>query len=357
MIDGNIWFKNLGILPELTEADPSETVLNINTLAVMTGGGTTGAPKPVVKCKWEWVETGTHGDDDINAKGLQIDPITAGTKTIHFYAIVHGSSIAAVYADIFHPDGTFKYQISLTKMDKIAGIAAFDATIDNPTIVKYNIGYIKDDIVYYIDRAEVREELLDPPDAYVYHGTADISYCQPAGKYRVDVVGVSTYNDWGTPLNNNFWYVPTIAIQTDFSEINYGAIAFDDWTPKGGDTDMGTPTKPTVRNTGNFPVELYVNQSDMGFGMSSGVWKVKFKANLGYPDTFGSVEYFPETETRIPGVLSLCTRDKMDFWIKGSKGMPGDPFSGTMKLIARQHGQPPYKTPNKEPHDYIDTEP
>lgn len=351
MIDGNIWFKNLGVLPELTEGTTEDTQ-SIDT-RVQINGDPNGANKPIVKCKWEWVAP--DGDDNLDVQGLQIDPDLRGSKTIHFYAVVTApygeSTVASVYADVFHPDGTFKYQVTLQKMEKDDGIQVFDETESNPSIVKYNIGHYVNDEWYEIDRAEVREELTEDL-ASVWHGTAEISYCQPAGKYRVDIRGVSNTNDWGDPLNNNFWYVPTTAIETDFTQVDYGSVAINSWKSVGGDKDMSTPNKPTVRNIGNVPVELYVNQSDMGFGKNyGGEWNVQFEANLGYPDDHGKTGvYNPFEEVRIPGVLELCTEEKMDFHILAKKGQPNQVFVGWMNLIARQHGQPPYQTPK----EYID---
>lgn len=368
MIDGNIWFKNLGILPELTEGVTEDTH-RVDTRAEIIGGNNNDPEfKPYVKCKWELSEddglredydphiSGIQGDADLNNPGLQVDPEKHGNRTIHFYAIVTApggpDAIDQVWADVFHPDGTFKYQIELKEKitDKSTAISIFDATKSNPSIVTYNTGHYPNLPGDWedISRDEVLEE-LDQGRAYLWHGTADISYCQPAGLYRVDVVakGFGDWNIWSDSLNNYFWYVPTTAIQIDFTEIDYGDVVPYKWGQGGhGDTDFGTP-KPTVRNVGNVPVELYVYQSDMLFGND-----VKFRANLGapLPDRSNVVEYGPNTETRLPGILELCTLEKLDFEIYPMKGQAGDVFTGYMDIIARQHDQPPYQTPGQ----YID---
>jgi hypothetical protein len=147
-----------------------------------------------------------------------------------------------------------------------------------------------------------------------------------------------------------YWYIPTAGIEVDFTGINYGTVAecSNKWV--GGDLLMDTPLKPTVRNIGNTPVELYVWQNDMGFGKTAGVWNVEFDARLTadgqirvfWPDEKDMIDpsgdpddptnYYPGV--RIPGVLPLCTEDKLDFSIHVYKGFPGLTYNGLMNLCA-----------------------
>jgi hypothetical protein len=167
-------------------------------------------------------------------------------------------------------------------------------------------------------------------------------------------------------LWNKFWYIPTSAVEIDFTTVDYGSV--NKFTTKwiGGDKDMSTPNKFTVRNIGNTEVQLYVWQDDMGFGMTGTNWNVWFDARMGTPGQYGAdVEYDPEEVTatylgtKINGVLPLCTVEKLDFSIHVVKAL-GTSYSGLMKLYAYINGAPVWETPNQfvdTPPDYVPNAP
>ena len=95
---------------------------------------------------------------------------------------------------------------------------------------------------------------------------------------------------------------------------------------------MFTPNKPTVRNIGNTPVELWVTQDHMGFGKTSGNWNVEFDARMNADGEY--VYYYPDETVRIPGVLELCSIDKLDFSILVNKATSGETYNGYMDLCA-----------------------
>jgi hypothetical protein len=81
-------------------------------------GGSDNLP-PYIKVKWEYDE-GSYEHDSCIEDGLQVAPTLYGTRTVGYYAVVADpngrETISHVYADIWHPDGTFKYQIELNKI-------------------------------------------------------------------------------------------------------------------------------------------------------------------------------------------------------------------------------------------------
>ncbi len=360
-----------GPISEGNEAEYPYTTSIETSVNIAGGDDPNGNEPPIIKCKWEYdltvdpdgcegiVPEGTYVHDaDPNEEGLQVAPVLEGNVKIGFYAVVTDpqgvNTISAVYADVWHPDGTFKYQIELEPVgfcddmyDKQVALSLWEHVTDaHPDLIKFN-GYDANEIY-----DELNEEL-----AYIYYGEAYISYCQPGGWYYVGVRAVDTYGAWCDYLYNKFWYIPTAAIRVDFNSIDYGTVVLS--TPKwvGGDQDMNTPQKPTVRNIGNTPVELYVWQDDMGFGKTNGEWNVEFDARLGADGDV--VVYEPEQTddgklgVRIPGVLPLCTTEKLDFSIHAKKGFPDVDYSGEMHLYAYIHGTPPWDTPS----EYIETPP
>ena len=363
--------------------DDPDCLTDIPTQATITG--TSGDPTdptgngcPIIKCKWEYdldvvlpldpICGGPCPDchDDpfwihdacCIIPGLQVKPILHGAVRVGYYAVVTDPEgvdhVDHVYADIWHPDGTFKYQIELFPVGFVSGI--YDKTI---ALNKWDhVWACHDDLIKMSDftpipgltKAEDIRDEINQEEAYLYYGEALIDYCQPGGWYYVGVRAHDGYDAWCEYLYNRFWYIPTAGIEVDFTSINYGTVAecSNKWV--GGDLLMDTPLKPTVRNIGNTPVELYVWQNDMGFGKTNDIWNVEFDVRLtadgtirvydpedkdmidpsGDPDDPDN--YYPGV--RIPGVLPLCTEDKLDFSIHVYKGFPGLTYNGLMNLCA-----------------------
>jgi hypothetical protein len=377
-------------------AEP-DCILDIPTSATITGGtgGGGGNLPPVIKAKWEYdldvicdldplcggpcIQCGDHPDNQwihdacCNIPGLQVKPILYGAVRVGYYAVVTDpegvSHVDHVYADIWHPDGSFKYQIELFPIGFEGGVYDKTAALENWThawgchsdLIKINDVWAsglpiipgtnppeqvapEDDIL-----DEINEEL-----AYIFYGEAVIDYCQPGGWYYVGVRAHDGYDAWCDYLYNRYWYIPTAGIDVDFiGGIDYGTVAecTNKWV--GGDHLFSTPAKPTIRNIGNTPVLLFVYQDDMGFGKTAGNWNVEFDARL---SADGAVRvYKPEEKdaknplpypaepdnpanfypgVRIPGILPLCTEEKMDFSIHVFKGMPGYTYIGNMTLCA-----------------------
>lgn len=330
------------------------------------GGGTSGGfqdPEgPIIKCKWEYdmdVSIPLDQCDECTPEGchdpwlhdacpciedLQVKPTLGGTTTIRFYAVVTDpsgvSTVESVYADVWHPDGEFKYQIELQPFGVI------EESYDNTQALNaWNHAYECHDDLIMINEAwastldpaitnawdDIYDEIAENM-AYVYWGEAEISYCQPGGWYTVGIKAYDNINNPSAYLYNRFWYIPVAAIDIDFTTIDYGSISIGFHKQVGGDDDLTTVTKPTVRNIGNTPVNLFVNQSDMGFAMTGTQWNVNYDARMGMQGTY--VPYIPYEETQIPGTLALCSKDKLDFGITADKGDNGLTYTGSMQLKA-----------------------
>jgi hypothetical protein len=336
------------------------------------GGGTTGGTSggalegaPIIKCKWEYdldvslppadpccEDYCTSHDACPYTEGLQVKPILEGFVTVGFYAIVTDPQgpdhVDRVYADVWHPDGEFKYQIELFPVgfdsvdyDKSQALSEWEhVTTWHHDLINYgpewdipNEAWSWDDDIY--------DELIEEK-AYLYFNTAQISYCQPAGDYTVGVTAYDGLDMWCDYVFNTFWYIPTAAIDIDFDTVDYGDVVESTWAPVGGDKVMGTSNLPTVKNIGNVPVELSILQDDMGFGVTTNQGieypNVEYKARMN-EDGLWTAAYIPDVETMIPGVLGMCTEDKLDFKIHVLKGFPdGDPNEGTMTLCAHIYG-------------------
>jgi len=352
------------------DIDDDNVYEGITTYAHVVGGGG-GYPgsggegydpidhAPIIKCKWEYdldviLPPSHQWDPYCNTHdacpwvpGLQVKCNLGLYEYIGYYAIITDPEgpdhVDHVYADIWHPNGEFKYQIELFPVgfgpegyDKSQAIDTWDHVMQwHHSLITYS-DFTPHDYSWSLDY-DISWE-LEEEDAYLYYVAAQISYCQPAGDYCVGVRAIDGLDVWSDYLYNQFWYIPTAAVYLDFDTVNYGDVVESVWKQCPGDKDIGTPSLPTVKNIGNTPVYFSVLQNDMGFGKTSGQWNVEYKARLSKDGKYTD-PYSPDVETTIPGYLGMCTEEKFDFWIHVLKGMTGlPPNTGWMKIYAHIFG-------------------
>jgi PKD repeat protein len=353
---------------------PGGSQTDITTSATINGGsgGSQTPSDPIIKVKWEY-------DEDINLQSydtdpthhpscyshdaapcipnLQVAPIIGSTVTVGYYAVVtsplgvdpNSSKLGYIstYDDVWHPDGQFKYQIQLQVVgwngetyNKTEALSIWDhVTSFHDDLITVNENWANTLPPGTDWTSDVHDELNEGL-ALLYYTTAEISYCQPGGYYYVGTTAFDRFGNQAQYLYNDFWYIPTSAVEIDFTSVDYSPVQVGTHKTVCGDQDMMTPNKPTVRNIGNTPLKLNIWQDDMDFGMTSQHWNVQFDARLGAPGVNGDVMYSPYQNASgypgvwIPGVLPLCTEDKLDFSIQVSKGSPGYTYGGLMKLYA-----------------------
>jgi hypothetical protein len=348
-------------------------ITQANVIGGNSGGGGTGGGDPMdgaplIKCKWEYdldvlldppepccPPYCPEHDACPYEPGLQVHLVPDGDVKVGYYAIITDPQgvqhIDRVYADVWHPNGQFKYQFELLPIglpmlpdgswdydnydDTLALAAWAHVKSDHSDLITYNSwevpeGWSLDDDILW----ELEEE-----EAYLYYGEALLNYCQPGGSYTVGIRAYDGLDMWSPYLLNWFWYIPTAAVYLDFDYVNYGDVVECIWQQKGGDKDILTSGKPTVKNIGNVPVFFEIWQDDMNFGKTGDLWNVQYKARLSnsgvYTDPFDP----EEGEVFIPGFLGMCTEEKFDFLIHVIKGFPdGVPNEGIMKICAHIYG-------------------
>jgi len=291
-------------------------------VTIASGGGNI----PTVKAKWEQDLTPSLEDGDPThavAGGQFLPPCSyKGIKTVEYFAVVNDTEdngdVKIVSADVYHPDGSFKYQIILAPLDRVTGLAKLDAA-QSAGLITFGAGF---------SFTEVRFE-VDKQTAKVWYGKADLDYHQMGGDYKVKVMAIDNNDNPSVPLNNTFNYVPTNCFEIDFTSVNYGSVSISKRKVIAGDTNFGTADFPTVRNIGNTDIKIKVKQDDMGFGKdSNNNWNVQYDAKIN--SSSASVYYDPYVETTIPFVLKRCNTDEIDFSILVKKGLGS--HSGTMTL-------------------------
>ncbi|MEM3737479.1 MAG: hypothetical protein QXJ75_05295 [Candidatus Bathyarchaeia archaeon] len=285
-------------------------------VTIAAGGGT--APK--VKCKWEQDLTPSleDGDPTHAISGSQFLPpgVYQGKKTIQYFAVVtdaeDNGAVKLVWADVYHPDGSFKYEVPMSRIAKPPVepvLALFDAAAA-AGLVHYGPGEDYNSVRFQLEKCV----------ADLWRGQADLDYHQPAGDYTVKVIAMDHNDNLSPELVNTFLYVPVAVCEFDFCTVNYGSVSVckEKWVA--GDKDFGTANFPTVRNVGNIACKIKIKQNDMGFGKDvTGTWNVKFDARLG-SDPANGVYYNPEQEVILPNPLPNCNTEELDFSIHVIKG-------------------------------------
>ena len=318
-------------------------------------GDAAGSP-PIIKAKWEKFSHYTNSgemrpdraaytldymtyDDDPTTAGIQVFPPgqndAQGEIDVEYWAVVTDpqgrADIVFVSADVYHPDGSPKYEVMLlqvcanyldatVKAEAFAEMEAADAA----GAITYNAGYTLDDL-----KAQYEQN-----QAWIFMGVEWLDYHQPHGMYRVEVCAA----DQGLKKDykeNWFEYVKEASIAIDFTMLDFGEVLLCKEVPISGDNDMTTPNKPTVKNLGNCDANVCVHFNDMGLGWRTEngeqVPNVTYDARL---DLFEPVPVInPSEDIQLPGVVPLCNHMKISFSIHVSKAEPGE-YTGICTIWA-----------------------
>jgi len=358
---------------------------DITTSVTVISGGSS---PPVIKALWAH-DGGTDvtsetADPTHTTPGVQILP-TQGYEASHditFVAIVTDenglSNITHVYADIFNPDGSLKFEVELMRhgSDDFAKSLFDNAYNAGPQaspvfgMTTVNIGAIDPAYGRPIDKDEIDTE-LDQQLAATYWSTYHFDNCQLAGTYGITI---NAFN-WQTVVGSfggSFDWMPLTAAEFDFNAVNYGSVTMGVHKQKPGDSvwDTTAGANPaTIRNIGNTYLRMTIKQDDMGFGKTviNGIdtWNVAYDFRLGDGDiaagsTMGYVNYLPSA-VKITGtnvalnsatpysslqILNLCSTVKVDFSIQVNKDLtPGTAKTGTM-IIGAANANLPYNSTN-----------
>ena len=405
------------LIPSFVSAAAPTSISITNSVTVGSGSSPSGAP--YVEASWVqepdnnitlWngdtstviAESMESGDPLHLTPGTQINPpmIFDSSKTIDFYAVVGDpdgvGSLSDVYGYVYSPSNSpapyntptdpngnpfFKYKVTYTNLGNgpaaqalvtaayNAGLTTFGTvpTTGNDqyaTSESWTGSYTLSNLVNSSGTGELQKNVAD-----LYMGQGVLTYEQPAGQYSVDVYAEDSLNYVSPALVNNFWYLPLTGVETDFTSINYGAVALKIDKTIAGDVTWNSPAgvnNATVRNIGNTWAQVTVAQDDEGFGVdgteapmayvgttpptfsstpTSGVstnWNVYFDAVMG---SNAEVYYTPTAKgspmtnvVTLPGVLGLSTMNELDFSIYINDGSGSHSGSMTISSVYAPFG-------------------
>lgn len=336
----------LMVVPAMA-SDPAPTV----TTSVTIDGANT---PPTIKVKWEQSTVGGS-----TTYGTVLPPLVkCGTVTVDYYAVVtstmNAGDVSNVFAWVFSPpnspppystptsplgDPYFKYEVDFTKVP--AGTSGTYSAADVAKEIALVNAAAAAGALHFSNAFTLTEVVteLNKQTAALWHGSANLTYEQPGGLYKVQVFATVNNATTVDPLVNNFNYVPTCGIAIDFNALNYGPVNISTDVWRAGDlvfnpTDTAGyqgASPATIRNVGNVWADIEFWQSDMGFGKdSSGVWEVQYNYRMGNNTAYQITGATPNivggvlgTPYILPNLLALSSLDELDFSIHVLKAVPG----------------------------------
>ena len=318
---------------------PTLTVMaaDIDTEAVVGGSGNS----PYVCAKFE---TPDHSDDP----GTQIEPIAGEKRVVKFYVVIGDSNgvddLSAAYIKVYHPDGSFKFQLDAIRPDwkliQYDGLIDMDGDCEGETPVPVALDELEAQgrITYGFDPVRGDMMTLDMLKYDLEHGkqllvelVGEMDYCQPSGEYMVEAIAVDQGGKAGI-LVNHFFYFSIVALRCDFDSINWGSVNVNQWNVLYGDEDMLTPSKPTVHNIGNDDAKIELHFTEMT-GDKFGKKIIDFDASM----LGGHIELVACTPMVIADdagaiILPPCTPTQIDFSVHPPTGTPEDTYRGQMTI-------------------------
>ena len=310
----------------------------VDTEAVVGGSGNS----PYVCAKFE---TPDHSED----LGTQIEPVAGDQRVVKFYVVVGDSNgvddLSAAYIKVYHPDGSFKFQLDAIRPDwtviPYTGLIDMDGDCAGETPVPEALDDLdaQGRITYGFDPVRGVTMTLDMLKYDLEHDkqllvelVGEMDFCQPSGDYRVEAIAVDMSGKSGT-LENYFFYFSIVALRCDFTSINWGSVNVCQWNVLYGDEDMNTPTKPTIHNIGNDPAKIELHFTEMT-GDIYGKKIRDFDASMlgGHIELVACTPEVITDDAGEPVTLLPCTPTQIDFSVHPPTGTPEDTYRGEMTI-------------------------
>jgi hypothetical protein len=309
----------MSVVPALAQTD-------VVTKAQITGAG----GEPVVLAKWE------GPDDDANKDGVQIVPNPAGPlpgqggdTDVYVYAVVTDpngiNDIADVFAEIYHPDGTYKLQIHLKPVPCDQALQMFRAARAAGLIFPCNNGFTLDEMEWMLDCQKMQAQLWYGKWVYKIH--------QPDGLYGTVVTAVDTDGGTNSCANSVTEIISIVQLGLDFTEVDWGQIkpSVAKWVA-GDDNFVPGDGKPTVWNQGNNLASLKVHNDPL-VGANFGKQIIDFDVKL-----LGQTEHYQASQwVKLVGPLVPCHPVQIEFSVHAPFGLPKDDYQGLISIEIIHH--------------------
>lgn len=307
----------------------------------------TGQP-PVVNAMWmlpdmqagvAGVQYGTAAnahqhDDDMTQTGIQVMPNLGdlpGQRALQYWVMVEDPNglgdIQDVFIKVYHPDGSFKYQLHLVKQEcAVLGSATAAGT---PLEAAVHTGQITSAAAGEI--VTLCNKNMKAP----YMVVGPISKDQPFGTYTWTATGVDLAGGT-TPSSATFDVLQRAGFEIDFSTVNFGDIVPGAVKWVNGDEVFGTAAYPTVQSIGNVWLNLNIHFTAMtgaNYQKLISLFDAKVGTTGGFQVPFtldpiaASTNYPFDNYLLLPNVPT-----QLDLSIHPPYGTPGDAYTGRVDL-------------------------
>ena len=250
-------------------------------------------------------------------------------------------AIDDVYWKIFHPDGSFKYQIH-GHLVAVGDVDLLGSWNDSSTMfgAAYATGQVSQQAIHdadygIIDRVKQRQKTL-------WYADWPISKDQMCGEYRIEAHAVA--NGVESVLTNYIDIICFFNLEIDFDSVNWGAIIPGTSKVVPGDTQFSPPSSsaPTVKNTGNSGMQVGVLFTPLVQQNVEGPKRiVDFDAAFGKtasvlewidPIAAGDEAWF--SNSSINQVLCNNEVGKLDLSVHPPAGLPNGQYEGSLTVLA-----------------------
>jgi hypothetical protein len=226
----------------VTPGSPSTLTSNAS---IDEGAGTS----PEVKYSWVL-------PDDSADPGTQLEIVPSGERNDIYACIVVGDvesrdSIEDVFMDLYHPDGSFKYQMHARWLNP-------NDQTDAVTIEDCKDAALAAGLISSQDHTDIDYNIFDQPNWYMYKVYLPMYYHQPSGTYTTLAYATDSTSRISDPLEGGFEWVAGTYLELDFNQVSFGSIQPGFWKVLNGDVNMATPAAPTLKNEGNTEIQVGV---------------------------------------------------------------------------------------------------
>lgn len=279
------------------------TMTVVNSAAKITGGGT----PPVIAYTW------VLPDEDSATAGTQIWPFASAERTDLYACVVvtdpNGrDNVADVFIDVYHPQGaplcgSQKYQVHGVKMDNTVN----RTQIEDCKTKARNAG-----LITQAEFNDINYNIFNQTLYYMYYVNLRNNYCQPAGQYEARTFAVDQQGGVAINKSANFTWIPSVILQIDFyNGVNFGELIPGIEQTVQGDADMSTPAAPTMKNEGNVPIAITLNNTKL-------IGTQYNKEIVNFDSQFRSEykQYLALEKMTFSKAQQLCQTDKIDFSVK-----------------------------------------
>jgi hypothetical protein len=279
-----------------------------------------------------WVEEKFELDDDGDpthtTPGTQVLPVAGGDKVVDIYVVACDQNgqddIQMVHVGVAFPNQD-SHESDAVKITGTEVTTVLQAAVDA-------------DLISQARMDELINNITSDNLCNLYREQVTLDNCDPAGMYLVTAVACDNCGAASVPYENMFEYLSIVAVDIDFTSLNYGLISVGIEKKIAGDIIMdplgiAPPVKPTVQNLGNDPMYVKIAASDMTADCGGGLTgTIPANAQSAMVDS-GPKKSLSNAGKNFQEVCMGCEDPQLiDFFVTPPTGTCAGQYSGTVTV-------------------------